>query len=90
MRVFLWGGDQILLSEAEAEGYWGPGVFLNTRNQWSLWSLTQEAACWAGGLGCLEQSDPTAITGDTDQLTESVQKAACLQLMGDRELRPNL
>lgn len=29
-RVSLLGGDQILLSEKEAEGYWGPRVFLTT------------------------------------------------------------
>jgi len=27
-RVSLTGGDQILLTEKEAEEYWGPGVFL--------------------------------------------------------------
>lgn len=67
MRVSFPGGDQILLSEAEAEGYWGPGVFLTTCNLWALWALTQQAACQAGGLGSLEQGDPIAITGDMDQ-----------------------
>lgn len=29
-RVSLTGGDQMMLSEREAKGYWGPGVFLPT------------------------------------------------------------
>jgi len=32
-RVSLLGVDGILLSEREAEGYWGPGVFLTTGNR---------------------------------------------------------
>ncbi|GAB0210179.1 hypothetical protein GRJ2_003483700 [Grus japonensis] len=87
-RVLLSGGDQILLSEREAEGYWGPGVFLTTGNHRAPWSLTQRAAYWAGGLNPLERGDPLAITGTVDQLVESVQKAACLQVMYDRKLEP--
>ncbi|XP_029876242.1 uncharacterized protein LOC115343847 [Aquila chrysaetos chrysaetos] len=87
-RVSLSGGDQILLSEKEAEGYWGPGVFLITGNHRAPWSLTQRAAYWAGGLNPLERGDPLAITGTVDQLVESVQKAACLQMMYDRKLEP--
>ena len=77
-RVSLTGGDQILLTEKEAEGYWGPGVFLTTGNNRAPWSLTQRAAYWAGGLNPLERGDPLAITGTIDQLVENVQKAACL------------
>ncbi|KFR16513.1 hypothetical protein N306_03650, partial [Opisthocomus hoazin] len=84
------GGHGILLSEREAEGYWGPGVFLTTGDRQAPWSLTQRAAYWAGGLNPLERGDPLAITGTTDQLLENVQKAACLQMMYDRELKPNL
>ncbi|XP_075000612.1 uncharacterized protein LOC142079764 [Calonectris borealis] len=87
-RVSLSGGDQILLSEKEAEGYWGPGVFLTTGNYHAPWSLTQRAAYWAGGLNPLERGDPLAITGTVDQLVESVHKAACLQMMYDRKLEP--
>ncbi|XP_040977259.1 uncharacterized protein LOC121232857 [Aquila chrysaetos chrysaetos] len=87
-RVSLSGGDQILLSEKEVEGYWGPGVFLTTGNHCAPWSLTQRAAYWAGGLNPLERGDPLAITGTVDQLVESVQKAACLQMMCDRKLEP--
>ncbi|XP_075597417.1 uncharacterized protein LOC142599608 [Balearica regulorum gibbericeps] len=86
-RVSLSGGDQIL-SEREAEGYWGPGVFLTTGNHHAPWSLTQRAAYWAGGLNPLERGDPLAITGTVDQLVENVQKAACLQMMYDRKLEP--
>ncbi|XP_042675339.1 uncharacterized protein LOC122160632 [Centrocercus urophasianus] len=88
-RVSLTGGDQIRLTEKEAEGYWGPGVFLTTGNSRAPWSLTQRAAYWAGGLNPLERGDPLAITGTTDQLVESVQKAACLQMMYDRKLLPH-
>ncbi|XP_065592015.1 uncharacterized protein LOC136048321 [Cyrtonyx montezumae] len=88
-RVSLTGGDQILLTEKEAEGYWGPGVFLTTGNNRAPWSLTQRAAYWAGGLNPLERGDPLAITGTVDQLVESVQKAACLQMMYDRKLQPH-
>ncbi|GAB0209887.1 hypothetical protein GRJ2_003454400 [Grus japonensis] len=87
-RVSLSGGNRILLSEREAEGYWGPGVFLTTGNHRAPWSLTQRAAYWAGGLNPLERGDPLAITGTVDQLVESVQKAACLQVMYDRKLEP--
>ncbi|KFO04730.1 hypothetical protein N312_01931, partial [Balearica regulorum gibbericeps] len=89
-RVSLSGGDGILLSEKKAEGYWGPGVFLTTGDRRAPWSLTQRVAYWAGGLNPLERGDPLAITGSADQLLESVQKAACLQMMYDRELKPNL
>jgi len=65
-------------------------VFLTTGDHRAPWSLTQRAAHWAGGLNPLERGDPLAITGTTDQLLESVQKAACLQMMYDRELKPNL
>uniref|UniRef100_A0A8D0FNC9 Uncharacterized protein n=1 Tax=Strix occidentalis caurina TaxID=311401 RepID=A0A8D0FNC9_STROC len=88
-RVSLSGGDGILLSEKETEGYWGPGVFLTTGDHRAPWSLTQRVAYWAGGLNPLERGDPLAITGMVDQLVESVQKAACLQMMYDRELKPN-
>ncbi|XP_072183427.1 uncharacterized protein [Excalfactoria chinensis] len=87
-RVSLTGGDQIMLTEKEAEGYWGPGVFLTTGNNRAPWSLTQRAAYWAGGLNPLERGDPLAINGTIDQLVESVQKAACLQMMYDRKLQP--
>uniref|UniRef100_A0A8C5TJH5 Uncharacterized protein n=1 Tax=Malurus cyaneus samueli TaxID=2593467 RepID=A0A8C5TJH5_9PASS len=87
-RVSLTGGDQILLSEKEAEGYWGPGVFLTTADHRAPWSLTQRAAYWAGGLNPLERGDPLAIEGTADQLLESVHKAACLQMMCSRKLVP--
>ncbi|XP_064361548.1 uncharacterized protein LOC112984442 [Dromaius novaehollandiae] len=85
------GGNGILLVEKEAEGYWGPGVFLMTGDRQAPWSLAQRAAYWAsGGLNPLERRDPLAITGSVNQLLESIQKAACLQMMYDRELKPNL
>ncbi|XP_069626013.1 uncharacterized protein [Haliaeetus albicilla] len=88
-RVSLSGGDGILLSEKEAEGYWGPGVFLTTGDYRAPWSLIQRAVYWAGGLNPMERGDPLAITSTVDQLVESVQKAACIQTMYDRELKPH-
>ncbi|XP_075273361.1 uncharacterized protein LOC142360930 [Opisthocomus hoazin] len=88
--VSLSGWDRILLLEREAEGYWVPGVFLTPSERRALWSLTQRAEHWAAGLNPLERGDPLATTGTTDQLLESVQKVACLQMMYDRELKPNL
>uniref|UniRef100_A0A663F381 Uncharacterized protein n=1 Tax=Aquila chrysaetos chrysaetos TaxID=223781 RepID=A0A663F381_AQUCH len=87
-RVSLTGGDQIQLSEREASGYWGHGVFLTTGDRRAPWSLTQRAAYWAGGLNPLDRGDPLAITGTVDQLLESVHKAACLQMIHERKLVP--
>ncbi|XP_009571611.1 PREDICTED: LOW QUALITY PROTEIN: uncharacterized protein LOC104072469 [Fulmarus glacialis] len=87
-RVLLSGRDQILLSEKEAERYWEPGVLLTTGNYHALWSLTQWAPYWVGGLNPLERGDPLAITGTVDQLVESAHKAACLQMMYDWKLEP--
>lgn len=84
----LTGGDQIQLREKEAEGYWGHGVFLTTGDLQAPWSLTQCAAYWAGGLNPLDRGDPLAITGTADQLLESLQKAACLQMVHERKLIP--
>uniref|UniRef100_A0A8B9NYL3 Uncharacterized protein n=1 Tax=Apteryx owenii TaxID=8824 RepID=A0A8B9NYL3_APTOW len=85
-RVSLTGGDRILLSEGEAEGYWGPGVFLTTPLGNHSYSLTARAAYWAGGLDPQERGDPLVIetTGFSD-LVASVQKAACIQAMYERE-----
>ncbi|KAK4818852.1 hypothetical protein QYF61_020071 [Mycteria americana] len=85
-RVSLTGGDRIKLSEEEAQGYWGPGVFLTVPDTRAPWSLTQRA----GGLDPLERGDPVTIpTPGLDQITESVQKAACLQLVHGRHLTPH-
>ncbi|KAK4829354.1 LOW QUALITY PROTEIN: hypothetical protein QYF61_003281, partial [Mycteria americana] len=85
-----WRGDRIKLSEEKAKGYWGPGVFLTIPDTRAPWSLTHRAAYWAGGLDPLERGDPVTIpTPGLDQITESVQKAACLQLTHDRHLLPH-
>lgn len=36
----------------------------------------------------MERGDPLAIVGTVDQIIESVQKAACLQMIYERELEP--
>ncbi|XP_074390274.1 uncharacterized protein LOC141727886 [Zonotrichia albicollis] len=87
-RVSLTGGDQIKLTEQEASGYWGHGVFLTTGDKRDAWSLTQRAAYWAGGINPLERGDPLAIATIPDQILESVQKAACLQMIHEKKLIP--
>ncbi|XP_023773864.1 uncharacterized protein LOC111922541, partial [Cyanistes caeruleus] len=85
-RVSLTGGDQIRLSEQEASGYWGHGVFLTTGDNRNPWSLTQQAAYWAGGLNPLERGDPVALTSSPDQILENIYKASYLQLIHERKL----
>ncbi|XP_074402736.1 uncharacterized protein LOC141729977 [Zonotrichia albicollis] len=85
-HVSLTGGDQIKLTEQEASGYWGHGVFLTTGDKRDAWSLTQRAAYWAGGINPLERGDPLAIATTPDQILESVQKAACLQMIHEKKL----
>lgn len=87
-RVSLTGGDQIKLTEQEASGYWGHGVFLTTGDKRDSWSLTQRAAFWAGGINPLERGEPLAIVSTPDQLLESVHQAACLQMIHEEKLIP--
>lgn len=86
--VSLSGKKQILLSEKEAEGYWGLGVFLTTGDCRAPRSLTQRAAYRAGGLNPLERGDPLTIEETTHQLLENVHEAACLQVMCNCKLVP--
>ena len=65
-RVSLNGGDQIMLSEKEAGGYWGPNGFLTTGDRRAPWSLTQRAAYWAGGIDPQERGEPVIIQGTVD------------------------
>ncbi|XP_019326303.1 PREDICTED: uncharacterized protein LOC109279325 [Aptenodytes forsteri] len=88
-RASLTGGDCILLSEDEARGYWGLGIFITTNDNREPWSLTQRVAYWADGLDPMERGDPFLIkTPTAGHILESVQKTACLQLMHDRLLVP--
>ncbi|XP_066063745.1 uncharacterized protein [Chamaea fasciata] len=77
-QVSLTGGDRIKLTEQEAGGYWGHGVFLTTGDKCDTWSLTHCAAFWARGINPLERGNPLATVSTPDQLLESVHKAACL------------
>ncbi|GAB0210313.1 hypothetical protein GRJ2_003497100 [Grus japonensis] len=86
-RVSLTGGDRILLNEEEAGGYWGPGVFLTTTPGNHNYSLTMRAAYWAGGIDPQERGDPLVIkTSGFSDLAVSVQKAACIQAMYERDV----
>ncbi|XP_059347489.1 uncharacterized protein LOC132086046 [Ammospiza nelsoni] len=82
-QVSLTGGDQILLSEQEAGGCWGHGVFLTTADRRIPWSLTQHKDHWAEGLNPLERRDPLVRT--PDQLLENIHKAGCLQLIHEKK-----
>ncbi|KAK4824891.1 hypothetical protein QYF61_021131 [Mycteria americana] len=85
-RVSLEGGDRIMLSEEEAGGFWGPGVFLTTTPGEHNYSLTARAAYWAGGIDPQERGEPLVIkaTGSSD-LVAAVQKAACIQAIYERD-----
>ncbi|XP_072776641.1 uncharacterized protein [Taeniopygia guttata] len=87
-QVSFTGGNQIKLTEQEASGYWGHGVFLTTGDKRDSWSLTQRVAFWAGGTSPLERGDPVAIISTPDQLLESVSKATCLQMIHRKKLIP--
>ncbi|KFQ42709.1 hypothetical protein N333_00184, partial [Nestor notabilis] len=85
-RVSLTGGDQVLLSEEEARGFWGPGVFLTVAPGDHNYSLTARAAYWAGGIDPQERGDPLIIqTNSLSELITSVQKAACIQAIYERD-----
>ncbi|XP_071891101.1 uncharacterized protein [Anas platyrhynchos] len=85
-RVSLEGGDRIMLSEEEAGGFWGPGVFLTTTPGDHSYSITARAAYWAGGIDPQERGEPLEIraTGYSD-LAVAVQKAACIQAIYERD-----
>lgn len=72
--------ERIKLLEEEAQGYWGPGVFLTVDDPREPWSLTQWAAYY-GGLDPIKRGDLVAIpTSRLSWLMASIKKAACLQL----------
>ncbi|KAK4830063.1 hypothetical protein QYF61_008401 [Mycteria americana] len=85
-RVSLEGGDRIMLSEEEAGGFWGPGVFLTTTPGEHNYSLTARAAYWAGGIDPQDRGEPQEIkvTGYSD-LAAAIQKAACIQAIYERD-----
>uniref|UniRef100_A0A8C3BI70 Uncharacterized protein n=1 Tax=Cairina moschata TaxID=8855 RepID=A0A8C3BI70_CAIMO len=85
-RVSLEGGDQIMLSEEEARGFWGPGVFLTTTPGGHNYSLTARAAYWAGGIDPQERGEPLEIRATSySDLAVAVQKAACIQAIYERD-----
>uniref|UniRef100_A0A8C5JRS8 Uncharacterized protein n=1 Tax=Junco hyemalis TaxID=40217 RepID=A0A8C5JRS8_JUNHY len=83
-QVSLTRGDQILLSEQEASGCWGHGVFLTTADRRIPWSLTQHTAHWAGGLNPLERRD--SLVSTPDQLLENIHKTGCLKTIHEKKL----
>ncbi|OPJ67375.1 hypothetical protein AV530_011660 [Patagioenas fasciata monilis] len=83
-RVSLTGGDRILLSNDEAGGFWGPGVFLNGGPDGDQ-SPTSRVAYWAGGVDPREREEPVIIRiRGLSELSEGVQKAACIQAMYEK------
>lgn len=85
-QLSLEGGDRIMLDEEEAGGYWGPGLFLTTKPGGLNYSLTAQAAYWAGGIDRQERGEPLEIraTGYSDTAA-AVQKAACIQAIYERD-----
>ncbi|KAK4810621.1 hypothetical protein QYF61_007358 [Mycteria americana] len=86
-RVCLSGGDRIMLSEDEASGYWGPGVFLNLGPDPTNTphSITSRVAYWAGGIDSMERGEPSIIPiKSLSELSTAVTKAACIQAMHKR------
>ncbi|KAK4819789.1 hypothetical protein QYF61_011389 [Mycteria americana] len=85
-RVSLEGGDRIMLSEEEAGGFWGLGVFLTTTPGEHNYSSTARAAYWAGGIDPQDRGEPQEIkvTGYSD-LAAAIQKAACIQVIYERD-----
>lgn len=81
----LTGKVQTHLSEQEAGGYWGHGVFLTTGDRRIPWSLIQHIAYWTEGLNPSERGNLLTIAGTPNQLLENIHKAACLQIMHERK-----
>ena len=53
-----------MLSEDEANGYWGPGVFLNLGPDLAdtPHSISRRVAYWAGGTDAMGRGEPSIIT----------------------------
>ncbi|KAK4811127.1 hypothetical protein QYF61_019758 [Mycteria americana] len=76
-----------MLSEDEASGYWGPGVFLNLGPDPTNTphSITNRVAYWAGGIDTMEGGEPSIIPiKSLSELSTAVTKAACIQAMHKR------
>lgn len=87
-RVCITGGDQIKLSGNEANGFWGPRVFLNLGPNPAngSHSITSRVAYWAGGIDATERGEPSIIPiRSLNELSTAITKAACIQAMHKRE-----
>uniref|UniRef100_A0A8B9B985 Uncharacterized protein n=1 Tax=Anser brachyrhynchus TaxID=132585 RepID=A0A8B9B985_9AVES len=85
-QASLEGGDRVMLSEEEAGGFWGPGVFLTTTPGDHNYSITAQAAYWAGGIDPQERREPLEIIATSySDLAVAVQKAACIQATYERD-----
>ncbi|KAM9591119.1 uncharacterized protein ACIBXB_006056 [Morphnus guianensis] len=86
-RVCLTGRHRILLNGDEANGFWGPGVFLNAgpTPPDNPHSITSRVAYWAGGIDVLERGEPLLIPiKSLNELSTAITKAACIQAMHER------
>lgn len=86
-----WQGQNKALSERRRSKDIGVLVFFSTiEDEWEPWSLTQTVLYWTGGLDPLEKGDPLVLPASgVSQLTKSIQKAACPQLMRNKHLVPH-
>lgn len=76
-----------MLNQDEADGFWGPGVFLSGRSDPNneLHSIMSWTAYWAGGIDPREREELTAISiRALNELSTAVTKAACIQAMNDK------
>lgn len=58
-RLYLTGGDDVLLDGAESYGFWGAGIFLDHGPQPpnEPHSLTSRVAYWVGGINNMERGN---------------------------------
>ena len=80
-QVCLTGGNRIMLSEDKANGYWGPGVFLNLGPDPinTPHSITGRVVCWAGGIDTMEQGKRSVIPiKSLSELSVVVTKPTCI------------
>lgn len=68
-----------MLSDMEASGFWGPGIFLNIRPGQENHSLTIHAVYWAGGIDPQDWVYPLVIrTASFSDLRSSAWSKSCL------------
>lgn len=79
---YLWrvsGEARISLNGTQAKGPWGPEVLLNLEPELANqpYSITSEAAYWAGAINATRRGDTASIpTRSSNEISAAVTKAA--------------